>query len=103
MNEILAMIFLAFYPYYFKNSKSLSLLETEPSASATYIELYEFFHNEEEIQCDLYAVFNAIMRNGIKDLYNNNSLETLLNSRKEEEVFFYWKNISSSPLIVIYN
>ena len=76
MNELLSMIYICLYPYYFddKNFKrekitKEKLYEYLNDINKYYKELYLFFHDENEIQSDLYYLFEALQKKGINDLY----------------------------------
>ena len=65
MHDILSIIFLALYPYYFKYDKNKK--DNLDINSAEY--LYLFFHDEDEFESDLYICFNQAMKKGIKKFY----------------------------------
>ena len=76
MNELLSMIYICLYPYYFddkdyKREKITKekLYEYLNDINKYYKELYLFFHDENEIQSDLYYLFEALQKKGINDLY----------------------------------
>ena len=76
MNELLSMIYICLYPYYFddkdyKREKITKekLYEYLDDINKYYKELYLFFHDENEIQSDLYYLFEALQKKGINDLY----------------------------------
>jgi TBC1 domain family protein 5 len=84
MNEILAGLLLAFYPVYFvskskpkpnKNEIMNILNQFEGNSDINYEDLYVFFHDEDEIQSDLYYTFDAIMKRGQQLLFNPKPLE----------------------------
>ena len=64
MNDIVSIIFLALYPYYFENN----LIEKNNSNNKAE-ELYLFFNDEKELESDLYICFNNAMKKGIKEFY----------------------------------
>ena len=76
MNELLSMIYICLYPYYF-NDKDYKkeditkekLYEYLNDINKYYKEIYLFFHDENEIQSDLYYLFEALEKKGINDLY----------------------------------
>ena len=75
MNDILSIIFLCLYPYYFPNEKKISIESIiKDKVRINIIEnseiLYLFFHDEEEFESDLYICFNNIMKKGVKSLYD---------------------------------
>ena len=75
MNDILAVSFLALYPCYFKNSKKLkkndiiTLASEQISAINNAQDIYDFFHDEDELYCDLYYCFTKLMKRGLKELF----------------------------------
>ena len=64
MNDILSIIFLALYPYYFKNDSN----EKNDNMSKEE-ELYLFFNDEDELESDLFICFNNAMKKGIDQFY----------------------------------
>lgn len=86
MNELLAMFYLAFYPYYFKPEKKLTQEELvtfadQKEAKNHASELYLFFHDENEIEADLFCIYNILMQRGIKDFFDS----TVLNPQVEKD------------------
>ena len=86
MNEILAVLLLAFYPVYFvskskpKPNKNeimniVNQFMNEGKTDINYEDLYVFFHDEDEIQSDLYYTFDAIMKRGQQLLFDPKPLE----------------------------
>ena len=76
MNEILAVLLYALYPFYKedpnkkKHSANNDLLYSYIEEPKNYQkELYEFFHDETEMQCDLYYLFTAIMDLGVTKFF----------------------------------
>ena len=75
MNDILAVSFLALYPCYFKNTKKLSkddiikLSSEQLSAIENAQDIYDFFHDEDELYSDLYYCFTKLMKRGLKELF----------------------------------
>ena len=75
MNELLAVLFLSFYPYYFvstckpKSTKN-DIIDYLKDINFHKEEIYIFFHDEEEIQSDLFFIFEALMKKGMKNLFN---------------------------------
>ena len=64
MNDIISIIFLALYPYYFKNNLNKKNNVIDKSE-----ELYLFFNDEDELESDLYICFNNAMEKGINQFY----------------------------------
>ena len=75
MNDILAVSFLALYPCYFKNIKKLpkseiiKLSSEQLSAINNAQDIYDFFHDEDELYSDLYYCFARLMKRGLKELF----------------------------------
>ena len=77
MNELLSMIYICLYPYYFENNINNkhekitkdTLYEYLDDINKYYKEIYLFFHDENEIQSDLYYLFESLEKRGINDLY----------------------------------
>ena len=73
MNDIVSIIFLCLYPYYFPNEKKLSIesiMKDKINKIKNSEILYLFFHDEEELESDLYICFNNIMKKGVISLYD---------------------------------
>ena len=64
MNDIVSIIFLALYPYYFENDLTGNNANNNKAE-----ELYLFFNDEKELESDLYICFNNAMKKGIKQFY----------------------------------
>ena len=75
MNDILAVTFLGLYPCYFKNNKKLGKNEIlkisseQISAIQNAEDIYDFFHDEDELYSDLYYCFSRLMKRGLKELF----------------------------------
>ena len=67
MNELLAIIFIAFYPYYFtctrkpKTTKE-DIIEYLKDINLYKDDIYIYFHDEDEIQSELFYTFEALMK-----------------------------------------
>ncbi len=89
MNDLLAVTFLALYPCYFKNNTKkskdqlLNIASEQLSAINNAEYLYDFFHDEDELQSDLYYCFSKIMKRGLKELFENN-----ITSEEKKEMNF---------------
>lgn len=79
LNDIISLFFLAFYPYYCisttKASKEnlIKFSQDEASIKEHATELYMFFHDEDELQSDLYFIFQRMLKNGVKNLFELNT------------------------------
>lgn len=93
MNEVLAVILLAIFPFYHKEKaqnisnidsfkEKINQLKTEGKLDSLANELYLFLNNESELQADLYTLFNSIMQRGVLELYR-----TALEETSKKEVF----------------
>ncbi len=97
MNELLAIFILCFYPFYFtledqqKPTKDDIInylnLKDEKVKNEYIIKIYYYFHDEDEIESDLFFVFDALMKKGIKNLFNPNILQKSDNDYKLYELF----------------
>lgn len=93
MNEVLAVLLFALYPFYFKldpkflrsqdalnslnaNLINLNLSNIEKDNQEKYKEIYNFLHDQDEISADLYFLFDAIMSKGVKDLFDTGNPNT---------------------------
>ena len=78
MNELLAIIFIAFYPFYFTCTRKPKTTKEDIIDYLKDINLYKddiyiYFHDEDEIQSDLFYTFEALMKKGMwKDDSNEN-------------------------------
>ena len=92
MNEILAMIIYSLYPFYFKNNTknffdNLNYEKLNNDLIKIKKELYDFFHDEDELESDIYNLFNLIMNKGIKRLYNEKDINQNQNNEIQEYLF----------------
>lgn len=85
MNDLLSLIYVSFYPYYFKKTSQGTkedLINNSVENLQKYSnELYQFFHDENELESDIYYAFCSLMKKGMKDLYINK-----INNTKEEKI-----------------
>ena len=100
MNELLAIIFLVFYPYYFSSTRKPKNTKNDIIEFLKDIELYKediyiFFHDEEEIQSDLFFTFEALMKKGMTNLFDPKILQKDDPGYKIYEIFpQMWKDDS---------
>lgn len=108
MNEILAVIYLSFYPFYFPHNNNVDKESINKIMSSkqddlkkadsniddllnNYInqysineeivqDIYSYFHNESNIYADIYYIYDNIMNRGIKELYDTTKLSNSLSS-----------------------
>jgi hypothetical protein len=72
MNEIVAMIYICLYPYYFSSNEKIDkekIYEYLNDIDKYYKEIYLFFHDEDQIQSDLYYLFESLESKGVSDIY----------------------------------
>jgi hypothetical protein len=104
MNEILAVILFAFYPFYTKSSpkvsadSALNYLKNDRENNAKHI--YSFFHDEEELSADLFYLFDSVMNKGIKELYETNAIKKkdVVNYKKFELFTQQWTDEDESQV-----
>ena len=83
MSDILAMIILILYPYYTKsenknyNNEEFDKWAADPNNYAK--DIYNFFHDEDEFQSDLYYLMTNLMKLGVNKFYEEN-----IEEKKEE-------------------
>ena len=95
MNDILSVLFLGFYPYYFPCNIIPNYKKPEKINSEEY---YLFFHNEQELYTDLYLCFNIIMQKGLKELFLSNPL-----SEQDREFYYTKYKIFPNNLLITQN
>ena len=101
MNELLAIIFIAFYPFYFactrkpKTTKE-DIIEYLKDMNLYKDDIYIFFHDEDEIQSDLFYTFEALMKKGMTNLFDPHFLQKDDPGYKMYEIFpQMWKDDSN--------
>ena len=85
MNEIVAVIIYSIYPYYFLDSEleetitqdKIKELITDKDKNKK--DIYRYLFNKKTFERDVFLIFDLIMKNGLKDLY-----ETSQGNGKEE-------------------
>ena len=97
MNELLAILILCFYPYYFffEDKKKISKediikylnINDEKEKNKYITQIYNYFHDEEEIECDLFFTFDSLMKKGMKNLFDPKILQKSENDYKLYELF----------------
>ena len=106
MNDILAVSFLALYPCYFKNTKKLTkdeiikLSSEQISAIDNAQDIYDFFHDEDELYCDLYYCFTKLMKRGLKELFEavKGSNKNLVSYKKYQLFTNQWEEEPTDDL-----
>ena len=75
MNELVSMLYICLYPYYFsckeKNFDKNEIKKYLNDIDNNYEDIFLFFNNEEEVQSDIYYLFESLMSKGIIDLYGD--------------------------------
>ena len=80
MNELISMLFICLYPYYFPYNDNKEKIEKDEiqkclnDIEAHYEDIYYFFHNEDELESDLFFLFKSLMLKGIKNLYGKDDI-----------------------------
>ena len=93
MNDILAVTFLGLYPCYFKNTKKLGkdeilkISSEQISAIQNAEDIYDFFHDEDELYSDLYYCYTKLMKRGLKELFQTIKGNEKLVDYKKYELF----------------
>ena len=101
MNELLAIIFIVFYPFYFTCTRKPKTTKEDILSFLKDINLYKddiyiFFHDEDEIQSDLFYTFEALMKKGMVNLYDPHFLQKDEPGYKMYEIFpQMWKDDSN--------
>ena len=80
MNDLVAILIICFYPYYFsfeekekpnKEDVIKYIKIKEPKERYKYSNIvYNYFHDEDEIECDLFFAFDSLMKKGMKNLFD---------------------------------
>ena len=81
MNDLLAILILCFYPYYFPledNENKITKdeiinyinIKDKKELYKNSLKIYKYFHDESEIECDLFYAFDSLMKKGMKNLFN---------------------------------
>ena len=101
MNELLAIIFIVFYPFYFtctrkpKNTKE-DIVDFLKDMNLYKDDIYIYFHDEDEIQSDLFYTFEALMKKGMTKLFDPHFLKKDDPGYKLYEIFpQMWKDDSN--------
>ena len=98
MNDILSIIFLSLYPYYFPNENKNNNIESfVKSNDKNKIinkaeDIYLFFHDEDEFDSDLFICFNHVMKKGVKSFYDF-EFESLEKQTEYFKKYLLFKNI----------
>ena len=95
MNELLAILIICFYPYYFtfdekpKPTKDdiIKYINNETEKNKNILQIYNYFHDEEEIESDLFFAFDSLMKKGMKHLYDPKILQKNDKDYKLYELF----------------
>ena len=78
MNELVSMLYICLYPYYLpkkENHTKEEIKEYLKDIESHYEDIYLYFHDEDELQSDIFYLFESIMLKGIKDLYGKDDVK----------------------------
>ena len=78
MNELVSMLYICLYPYYLpkkENHTKEEIKEYLKDIDSHYEDIYLYFHDEDELQSDIFYLFESIMLKGIKDLYGKDDVK----------------------------
>lgn len=96
MNEISAVIIYSIFPYYFLDNKNYNMALNEEkylNPEKNIRDIYMTLFNEKTLESDVYEIFNSIMKNGMKDIYDinvlKNSEKNNLGNYKNYELFSF--------------
>jgi hypothetical protein len=116
MNEILSILFISLYPYYFINSKNISKIDIinavnslnnlNSNGTKIFVKkninnskkenkinningieiLFNFFHDENYLEVDLYFLFTNLMKKGFDKFYKDELLLKTCNNIMKNEL-----------------
>ena len=107
MSDIIGVFFIAFYPYYCKNttkpkltSQDIASFFLDRQLTESHVDdIYTFFHDEDYLEADLYFVFDKMMQKGVKDLFNKITLSKTDPLYRKFEIFPEdWKDESDEDV-----
>ena len=85
MNELTAIIIYSIYPYYFidndMKSDNEKIKEYICNSEKYKKEIYQYFFNKNTLAGDVYLIFDMIMKNGMKDLYESKEGNSSTNNK----------------------
>ena len=97
MNDLLAILLLCLYPYYYNLEEKEKITKEE---IINYInikdakerfkysnKIYKYFHDESEIECDLFFTFDSLMKKGMQNLFNPKLIQKGDKEYKLYEIF----------------
>ena len=98
MNDLLAILILCFYPYYFPledNENKITKdeiinflnIKDKKELYKNSLKIYKYFHDESEIECDLFYAFDSLMKKGMKNLFNPKLIQKIDPEYKLYEIF----------------
>ena len=108
MNDLLAVIYLAFYPYYYPNSNKRKADDLLSFSDANEFQknvndIYLFFNDEGELEADLYWSFANLMKKGMKELYNTDIQNKQMDFKTSNLIRNQWTNDTSNDPQTIIN
>jgi len=100
MNELCAVILFAIYPFYHFNPKKgyydtllKNVSDNKKLNDETTINLYNYLFDQDELQADLFFLFESVMNRGMRDLFVY-STESIGKKNKHVKIkvdFYYYK------------
>jgi len=78
MNELVSMLYISLYPYYLpkkENHTKEEIKEYLKDIESHYEDIYLFFYDEDELQSDIFYLFESLMLKGVKDLYGKDDIK----------------------------
>ena len=81
MNDLVAILIICLYPYYFNSDENgikptkeeiinYINIKDKKELYKNSIKIFKYFHDEAEIECDLFYAFDSLMKKGMKNLFN---------------------------------
>lgn len=79
-----------------RNKTSDDCISEESEEYKILLEIYSYFHDEDEIYSDIYFLYDIIMSRGLKDIYDTSQLNTntsnYFNNKKDDLFKLVWEN-----------
>jgi hypothetical protein len=71
MNEILAMLILAIYPYYHRTKPKYEIIISKlMDKGASTRDIYYYLFDEDEFEADIFTLFTSLMQRSLRDMYH---------------------------------
>ena len=98
MNDLVAILILCLYPYYFNSDENgikptkeeiinYINIKDKKELYKNSIKIFKYFHDEAEIECDLFYAFDSLMKKGMKNLFNPKLIQKGESEYKLYEIF----------------